>query len=122
MGLASGGTSTTADSLKLCFDSLVLPVNRTGALVMTNVIEDFIKGHTPFPWHFLLHLGLENEAKGLRLEVAASNRLASELSNHSHEKAHPKVSDHAKEAIPGGPAILPTTQNLNLISLQDLPH
>lgn len=98
--------------INLCFDALVLPVNRTGALATTELLRSELERGSPLKWSFLLHMGLEDVAKGLKLEVAAANLLASEM-NLTKEEQPP--------AIPGAPFVLPTTQNLNYFTLHDLP-
>jgi hypothetical protein len=59
-------------TLQICFDGIVLPVNTTGA----SVVADMLNSGEPFPYDAVLHLGLEDIAKGLKLETFAINQLA----------------------------------------------
>ncbi len=54
-----------------------------------------------FPYDILIHMGLENETRGFEVEVVAANLLAS--------------SNGSAPAVPGGPALLPTTVDLGRI-------
>ena len=55
-----------------CFDGWVLPVNSTGSSTVSNIL---LSGE-PFLYDAVLHLGLEDVAKGLKLETFAVNQLA----------------------------------------------
>jgi hypothetical protein len=102
--LALDGTCVDADTdhpvahFQMCFHGLVLPVNRTGVMVVQHMLENSA-GH--FGFDAILHMGLENSAKGLKLEVAAANFRANDTGGPSTEPA-----------IDGAPFLQPTTAHL----------
>ena len=96
-------------AIGMCFEAHVLPVNRTGAMWTTNHLDGLLSNGSTLPYHAILHTGLEDTAKGLKLEVAASNQMANDTGGPS-----------TQPAIPGAPALLPTTVNLGWIALGTL--
>lgn len=88
---------------RMCFRGMALPVNRTGVMVVEKLLES---GYRP---DAILHLGLENTAKGLKMEVAAANYKANDTGGPSHTPA-----------IPGAPYLQPTTADLGRILASDL--
>ena len=81
-----------------CFDGIKLPVTDEGV----KVVETALLSGNPKEWRVIIHLGLEDVAKGLKLEVAALNNRASDNST---------VKDD-------GPTILPTTVDLGQMHLK----
>eukprot|EP01006_Ploeotia_vitrea_P057528 TRINITY_DN68185_c2_g1_i1.p1 TRINITY_DN68185_c2_g1~~TRINITY_DN68185_c2_g1_i1.p1 ORF type:complete len:172 (+),score=8.27 TRINITY_DN68185_c2_g1_i1:510-1025(+) len=92
---------------QICWTGFVVPVNQVGEEAFEHI---FLTTQKNKKWDMLLHMGLENKAKGLKLEVAAANILA------RPNKTAPEYPIHK-----GGPAILPTSVNLEDISLDNLP-
>jgi len=91
--------------IQICFDAYVLPVNRTGAQWTTQFLQQQLaSGHVPYD--LVLHTGLEDFAKGLKLETAATNQQANDTGGPS-----------TQPAVPGGAELLPTTVNLGWMSL-----
>lgn len=84
-------------TFRQCFTATVLPVNRTGV----TAIEHELVNNQPFGYDALLHMGLEDGLKGLKLEVAAVNIRANDTGGPS-----------TMVAVPGAPALLPTTADL----------
>ncbi len=109
---ASGRDSTLTvaqtETIHLCFEAHVLPVNRTGAVWTTQYLSSQLQGRH-VPYSMVLHTGLENSAKGLKLEVAATNQQANDTGGPS-----------TAPAVPGAPDLLPTTVNLGWMSLAAL--
>ena len=82
----------------LAFEGWALPVNEDGV----KVVETELQGGNANEWSLIIHLGLEDAAKGLKFEVAALNN---------------KGSDNTS-AVPGGPTLLPSTVDLGLLGLK----
>ena len=61
---------------RVCFSSLLLPVNETGA---TRPAEVLLSGGAQ-DFDAVVHMGLENGAKGLKLETVGANALGSRMS------------------------------------------
>ncbi len=59
-------------NIETCFDGWVLPVSHDGS----NKISDLLLSGADFPYDAILHLGLEDVAKGLKLETFAINQVS----------------------------------------------
>lgn len=120
----------SAVNLHVCFDGWVLPVNTTGS----SLVADLLLQGAPFPYDAVLHLGLEDVAKGLKLETFAINQLAEDTSSlsstsltHSLAAALSTTclnsSDYDQPtgtpAVPGASCEMPTTADLGRLSLQE---
>jgi len=92
-------------TFRVCWTGIVLPVNRTGVMV----VEDMLKRGVRYD--AILHTGLENVAKGLKLEVVAANFRANDTGGPS---THP--------AIKGSPFIEPTTAHLGRLAISRWVH
>lgn len=88
---------------EVCFSSLLLPVNETGA---TRPAEVLMSGEAQ-NYDAVVHMGLENGAKGLKLETVGVNALGSRMS----EKF---------PAVPGAPLLLPITADLGNLMIPEL--
>lgn len=88
---------------EVCFSSLLLPVNETGA---TRPAEVLLSGGAQ-NYDGVVHMGLENGAKGLKLETVGVNALGSRMS----EKF---------PAVPGAPLLLPITADLGNLMIPEL--
>lgn len=93
---------------RVCFDALLVPVTTTGVRHAAAMIR---KRH-----HAVLLLGLENSAKGLKIEVVAQN-LRQTASGGAWANDMPP---DAPQAIHGAPRMLATTAPLDKISLAEL--
>lgn len=98
-----GGPSTR---LTVCWHTKVLPVNRTGAEWTSRHLQS-LGQHQPY--HAVLHTGLEDKAKGLKLEVAAANLQAQDNGTAGRTPAAEGEQD-----------LLPTTVNVGWLSLKNL--
>jgi hypothetical protein len=65
-------------TLHICFHAHVLPVNRTGAMWTSEYLSSRVSGDHRVPFDMVVHTGLENSAKGLKLEIAATNQQAND--------------------------------------------
>lgn len=92
--------------LRVCFRSEVLPVNETGALWPTQHLRDAARRSGRIPYDAVMHCGLEDGAKGLKIEVAAVNI-----------KANDTGDDGTLPAVPGAPHLLATTVNIGWLAL-----
>jgi hypothetical protein len=109
----------TIENVHTCFDGWVLPVDSAGSSRVANVLTS----GEPFPYDAILHLGLEDVAKGLKLETFALNQLAEPdgsepqgsvcLTNSNYDQPT------APPAVPGAQCELPTTANLGRLSLEE---
>ena len=88
---------------EVCFSSLLLPVNETGA---TRPAEVLLSGGAQ-NFDAVVHMGLENGAKGLKLETVGANALGSRMSERF-------------PAIPGAPSLLPITADLSNLMIPKL--
>ena len=88
---------------EVCFSSLLLPVNETGA---TRPAEVLLSGGAQ-DYDAVVHMGLENGAKGLKLETAGVNALGSKMSMRF-------------PAVPGAPLLLPITADLGNLMIPEL--
>ena len=112
----------------VCFDAFVLPVNVTGSSLVSLMIEEAAKGHRDFAYDAIIHMGLEDVAKGLKLETFALNQAvpinatvgmhalsasASCLNNSDYDEPS------AAPAVAGAPCELPTTVDLGRLALEE---
>jgi hypothetical protein len=118
------GTCSALPTGTVCFDGLVLPVNTTGSSRVALMIED---AASDFMYDAVVHMGLEDVAKGLKLETFALNQavpddnstlgmrilVASCLNNSDYDQPS------AAPAVPGAPCELPTTADLGRLTLEE---
>lgn len=95
--------------LEVCWHTHVLPVNRTGALWTVEHLRQIDGAGKRPPYDAVFHTGLEDYAKGLKLEVAAVNVQAKEEGSTGEQRA-----------VPGAEYLLPTTVNTGWMSLRNL--
>lgn len=97
--------------LRVCWHAHVLPVNRTGAVWTEQHLRSLATSSPDgrVPYDAVLHLGLEDAAKGLKLEVTAANIQAKDSGD-----------DSKIIAIEGAPHIWPTTVNIGWVSLSEI--
>lgn len=95
--------------LRVCWHAYVLPVNRTGAVWTTQHLQNVTISGGKLPYDGIFHMGLEDGAKGFKLEVVAANIQAQDNGLPGHAPA-----------IPGTPHILATTVNVGWLSLRHL--
>ena len=99
---------TCTESRSMCVHSLVLPVNRSGA---KHVAELLAEGER---YDGVIHLGFEQVSKGLRLEIAAANVLATDSGRGwSAEVPCNKTNTTWSEVEEGAPCLLATTAPLD---------
>lgn len=91
--------------LRICWHTQVLPVNRSGALWTTEHLQSLGK----IPYDAIFHTGLENYAKGMKLEIAASNTRANDTG-----------AGGTLPAVAGAQDVLPTTVNIGWMTLKTL--
>eukprot|EP00927_Polykrikos_kofoidii_P048804 TRINITY_DN43000_c0_g1_i1.p1 TRINITY_DN43000_c0_g1~~TRINITY_DN43000_c0_g1_i1.p1 ORF type:complete len:361 (+),score=41.24 TRINITY_DN43000_c0_g1_i1:58-1140(+) len=101
-----GSVLSSREFTRICWHTRILPVNETGAVWTTEHLRELwdrrVHGHVvdgsdgSIPYDAVVHLGVEDFAKGLKLEIAASNTLAS---------------DPHLPAVAGGAQLLATTVN-----------
>jgi hypothetical protein len=103
-------TSLTSSYL-VCFHSVVLPVNHTGSGMVSGWLEE--SGGIA-PWDAILHMGLEDVAKGLRVETAALNNLADDIPD--DPRMERCMTNHTPFNPLGG-CIVPVTVDLSDLSL-----
>jgi len=82
-----------------CFDSVVIDVSHDGAATPAKILREACGRYGA-----VIHLGLENVAKGLMIEIMAANELA----------------EDGGPIVEGGRSVLPATVPLDLISLRRL--
>ena len=119
------GTCLVNQSDSVCFDGLVLPVNVTGSSLVSRMIEDAVSGQGDFAYDAVIHMGLEDVAKGLKLETFAINQAVPDnvtfgaplaagcLNNSDYDQPT------APPAVPGAPCELPTTVDLGRLVLEE---
>ncbi|KAL1522350.1 hypothetical protein AB1Y20_017342 [Prymnesium parvum] len=73
----------------VCITAMHLPVNRSGVETVADALS---QSPSNSPWDAIVHLGYESVSKGLRVEIAAANLLAS---------------DHRSPSAPGWSADVP---------------
>ena len=125
------GTCSVIPGGSVCFDAFVLPVNVTGSSLVSLMIEEAAKGHRDFAYDAIIHMGLEDVAKGLKLETFALNQAvpinatvgmhalsasASCLNNSDYDEPS------AAPAVAGAPCELPTTVDLGRLALEEALH
>jgi len=99
------GAEEPAVRVRVCWEAHVLPVNRTGAMWTT----EHLSSMASVPYAATVHMGLEDFAKGLKLETMAANI-----------RADDSGADGTEEAVEGAPHLLPTTVNLGWLSLKNI--
>lgn len=101
-----------------CFDGWVLPVDHEGS----STVSKMLYSGQAFPYDAVLHLGLEDVAKGLKLETFAINQLADPdgseppstcLNNSDYDQPT------GPAAVPDAQCELPTTAHLGRLSLEE---
>lgn len=120
------GTCSLHQTDSICFDGLVLPVNVTGSSQVSLMIQDAVRARRDFVYDAIIHMGLEDVARGLKLETFALNqavpdnvtfgmhsRLASCLNNSDYDEPT------AAPAVRGAPCELPTTADLGRLLLEE---
>lgn len=95
--------------VRVCWHVHVLPVNRSGAMWTTEHLHSRMLGKHAVPYDAVFHMGMEDTAKGLKLEVAASNTQANDTGK-----------DGDQPAMPGMPKIAVTTVDIGWLSLDTL--
>ena len=107
------------ENVYTCFDGWVLPVDHEGS---STVSHQMYSGDA-FPYDAVLHLGLEDVAKGLKLETFAINQLAEPNGSEPAETFCLTNSNYDQPtgpaAVPGAQCELPTTGHLGRISLTE---
>jgi len=98
-------SGAAAARVRVCWRSEVLPVNRTGAVWTTQHLQDFAQRQEALPYDAVIHTGLEDFAKGLKLEIAGANVQAE---------------SGGQPAVWSGPDLLATTVNLGWLSVKRL--
>ncbi len=93
-------TEAPAASFRVCWTGIMLPVNRTGVMTVENMLKRGVR------YDAILHMGLENMARGLKLEVAAANYEANDSGGPSRGPA-----------VLGAPFIEPTTAHLGRLAV-----
>jgi pyrrolidone-carboxylate peptidase len=119
-------TCLTQQADIICFDGLVLPVNVTGSSLVSLMIEAAADGRRDFAYDAVIHMGLEDVAKGLKLETFALNQavpqnttfeirplVAACLNNSDYDQPT------AAPAVAGAPCELPTTADLGRLKLEE---
>lgn len=84
----------------VCYDGVSVPVDHIGASSVAKMLREKMGSK----WEVIVHLGLENKAKGLCLETVGANILA-------------ENDGVDTEIVPGGPDVLPTTVDLSRLVL-----
>ena len=92
--------SSNSKDFQVCLQSVLLPVNETGARVPQEMLTADAAS-----FDAVLMMGLENGAKGLKLETMGYNARG----------AHPKL-----RAFPFGPQLLPVTADLGKLEIPGL--
>jgi pyrrolidone-carboxylate peptidase len=105
--------------LKVCFDGIVLSVDEAGA----NTVSDMLLSGVA-SWDAVLHLGLEDSAKGLKLETFAVNQLAEPTEGASAEGATCLNNSNYDQptgvpAVPFASCEMPVTADLGRLSLEE---
>ena len=116
VALALNGKCVQHGSASICFTGVQIPVTQSG------IIAGASQAHgTGGKWDAVLHLGLENSAKGLKLEAIAANVQATTSGSTLWSvDVDPSA---ATPAIAGAPWLQPTTAPLScswLAKLQEL--
>jgi hypothetical protein len=123
------GTCSTQQTETVCFDGLVLPVNVSGSSLVALMIEAAADGRRDFAYDAVVHMGLEDVAKGLKLETFALNQAVPQnatfgarplaatcLNNSDYDQPT------APPAVAGAPCELPTTADLGRLALEEALH
>lgn len=112
----------------ICFEGRVVSVDHAG----TSEVMDDLAAHCYWdetrnalsaPWDAIIHLGLEDSAKGLKIEVAAVNVRASE-DNAPWSVSYDDLSErnNVDEAVPHAPYMLATSAPLDRLSPESWAH
>eukprot|EP00128_Syssomonas_multiformis_P010708 Colp12_sorted_trinity150504_noHs@16615 len=102
-------------SKKVCFNSLVLPVNDEGSQVVSAMLQN---SKNPCQYRAVLHMGLEDKARGLKIECMAANIKAE--SKFTGFRSNTLLRGVQIVPIDGdAPEVLPTTLDLGHFSLPD---
>lgn len=94
--------------LHICWHAHVLPVNRSGALWTVQHLKSSMKSDR-VAYQAVIHTGFEDSARGLKLEVAASNTMAKD-----------NGAPGSSRAVQGAPHLLVTTVNTGWLSFQSM--
>jgi pyroglutamyl-peptidase len=117
VALALNGKCVERGKVNVCFTGVQIPVTRSGIIAGASQAHDTNAGE----WDAVLHLGLENSAKGLKFEAVAANVQASASGNAAWSvEVDPST---VTPAIAGAPWLQPTTAPLScswLAKLQEL--
>uniref|UniRef100_A0A7S2VZR4 Pyroglutamyl-peptidase I n=1 Tax=Rhizochromulina marina TaxID=1034831 RepID=A0A7S2VZR4_9STRA len=112
----------SAATVELHVESLLVDVDRRGV----EGVEEHIRAF-PGRWDAVVHLGLENAAKGLKLEIAAANILATEDNPpwstgifSDDGRGAQSSSSSVQRIVPDAPHLLPTTVRLDYVTLRRL--
>eukprot|EP01137_Pigoraptor_chileana_P005496 Opistho-2@48638 len=108
----------------VCFEGWVLPVNTTGSSRVASALRSSSVDDDAFPYDAILHLGLEDSAKGLKIETMGVNQAADSVM--SSRTATPACADNGNSgdvggtaAVPGAACYLPTTADLGRLELEE---
>mmetsp|Transcript_26563 Transcript_26563/g.39452 ORF Transcript_26563/g.39452 Transcript_26563/m.39452 type:complete len:325 (+) Transcript_26563:36-1010(+) len=109
-----------AKYIRVCFEGLVLPVNSTGS----SSVADMLHRGDSVHYDAVLHLGLEDSAKGLKLETFGINHQADgSLNSHGISESCLSNTDADENigtpAVPGAECQLPTTADMGRLSLEE---
>lgn len=107
VALALNGNCAHHGDANVCFTGVRVPVTRDGVIAAA-----YQAHYTADAWSAVLHLGLEDEAKGLRLEAVAANVPASSLGNTAAWSMNVDLSS-AAPVVAGAPWLHPTTAPLS---------
>jgi pyrrolidone-carboxylate peptidase len=97
----------------VCFEGLVLNVTHQGA----SVVAERLASGNGIP-DAVIHMGLENSTRGLKIEVVGANLLANASDDSSKSAAAAAAA--VLPIVPGGPPVLPTTADMSRFSLPAL--
>jgi pyrrolidone-carboxylate peptidase len=102
-------------TLSICFEGWQLPVNSTGAAMVASALRE-----EPYRWDGVIHMGFEEEAKGLKLELVAANVMATDHGPWSADVPCEKEGTLYSDIVRGGPCVLPTTAGLQYLDLRSI--
>ena len=104
------GTCTSS----VCFEGLPVPVDRAGTKLVAGMLSHGDR------WDAVLHLGLEDGAKGLMLETVAMNVKASERAPSSNARL--QCGKDLPMVAPSAQCLLATTAPLNRVDTNAISH
>ncbi|KJE93556.1 hypothetical protein CAOG_04325 [Capsaspora owczarzaki ATCC 30864] len=91
----------------VCFRTMVLPVADNGSVAVASYLSKFTEATADrIPYDVIIHMGLEDAAKGLLFETIGFNQRAN--------------ASTPGPIQPGGPTLLPTTVNLGHVRIPEL--